>query len=1219
MRLSLLCKNAMRVIGVLMTMASFAGGAGMTAASLPVARAPFERVGGRRQPVELLTWTYRRGTFNPSKEQHAWVEFAAGDKSVLLSGEDSRVRGNAPTGFNRIGIYAGKTVSTQRGKTLLAKLSIVLPGETEWKDAPKTNDVVLVEPEKTTAGWKRAWYLDGGASAEFRYAARPAAAGRLVLRYDAGVTTEVLKVQNAKKDFRLMLHLAKGARFQAAKGSDTVELEPGDPAKHVTVKMPCPCGWRSDRKDGSTVLIWWVPERTGEIGFDFHESSAPAVRPLASDGQIDFWATDALHVPPRPGRNRVVNGSFEQGLVGWWYSGWLWNGWHMENVRRLGDEPQRQLVPGGRHGRTALRYRVNGAGKVEGIRTLPMALRAGRPHTLSLWAKSEVVKGWPLTLGVHPRAVGEQNKVKPVREGEKTGVWNVVGKDWKRFVTHFVPDEGGVTVNLSGWGDGWITVDAIQVEEGLEATDFDDAPVTGVLKTSAPENYLCKGQPIDARLTLAGQPGLVGRVTASVVNYYYETVHNETLDFALADGGTATLPLALDPVRLGTGVFVLRTDFEADGRRWTDYCRFQIIDPLGTARPISRFFAHFNWFKSGSLYAKFPPRMKDYGIGATSWAINREYAEEPQAGLYRQVGMVNRVHVLKSEFERYDPENFGWRKPGFAAYSNDTARIERFIEDSAYKSGRTCYEDDTFWVLGNEEELSEPMIKTNRDFEGYFARQMAAYRGLRRAFDERGLKLMYGPTHGTCGFNPGICREVLEGYLSTALRHGFRYDFISVHMYWAMDGAGRLGSHGDREENAAALYALLGKYGYPDDTPTLFSESSNMLPMYIPQWGAVDWSDHYSGTIPSAALGNREFVHAGTLARIYLMDLKRWPRHLMTHTWQRWITWDLEMQPFFWPMVMNTIGRLMPDPRYVDDFRPTPTALGYVYRPTPAAKDGVMALWTNDIDMENGVRRGETLTLKLPLDATFVDLMGNPRTASQTPDGMVHVPLTPAPLFVRSADAAGLAAALRGATSDRRVEDAAQVYRETLFAVPVLSADAKGALVPVTNRLAGAGSLAATAEVGWAKDALRLRIAVRGAKRPPVLRLGIDGLGNARETGVGKLGPDDSSYEFCGNEIRRLKAVNTQFADGTTNAATDEEVVRDFARTWAPSADGGVWKLAIVPRFLTPVRLREGTRFGMTLTVSSDGETVTLAAENGEAADENALLWPAFELKGNGK
>ena len=1181
---------------------------------LPVARAPFARVGGRRQEVELRSWFYRRGTFSPSKEQFPWAEFVAGDKSLLVSGEDNRVRGNNPTWFNRLGVYAGKTVPTQHGRDLLAKLSINLPGEKLRTDKPQTNDVRKVDPATATVSWRRAWKLDDGADASFGYMVRPDGVARVRLDYDAGAASETIRALKHKGDYTLNLTVPKGVACQVV--GNKVELEPDNPAKHVTLTFPRPCGWK-DSKDGATLLTWWISDRTGSISVDFHESSAPRVKPPPQEGAIDFWATDALHVPVKPGRNRVYNGSFEQGLAGWWYSGWMWNGWSLGTMKKFGDVAQQEIVEGGRQGRKAVRYRVNGDGAVEGFRTLPMALRAGRPHTLSIWAKGEPLKGGAMTLGVHPRAVGEQNKVSPVRKGEKTGIWEVVGKDWKKFVARFVPDEGGMTIDLSGWGDGWITVDALQVEEGEEATDFDDAPVYGVLRTSDPENHLHTGQPIEARLVLTGEAGVSGRVTATVVNFYSEDVYRESFDFTLGVEGTATQPLAFDADRLGTGVFVLRTDFAVAGRAWTDYCRFQIIDPLGTSKPISRFFAHFPWFKSSSNYAKYPRRMIDYGIGGTSWAVNGEYAQGPQAELYRKVGMVNRVHVLQSEFPKYDPVNFGWRKPGFAAYSNDTARILKFIENVAYESGKTCYPDDTFWALGNEEELGNPMIKTDRNFEGYFEWQMAAYRGLRRAFDERGLKLMYGPTHGTCSFNPGNCREVMEGYLATARKHGFRYDFISVHMYWAMDGAGRLGSYADREENAAALVKLLDTYGYPATTPTLFTESSNMLPMYIPSWGAVDWSDHYTGTIPSAALGNREFVHAGTLARIYLMDLKRWPRHLLTHTWQRWIAWDMEMQPFFWPMVMNTIGHLLPDPRYVDDFRPTPTAIGYCYRSSPTATDGVLALWTNDIDVENGVTTGETLTLALPEDAAFVDLMGNPRAAARRSDGSVQVPLTAAPIFVRSSDVDGLVRALRTAQSDRMATVAQTAWSTRRIVVPERTGAAPGVRVPLTEHMGGDGALTATADLAWTRQALEIRVEVRGAKTAPVLRLALDGLGDARQIGVGKPGPDDSAYLFSGREIRRLKAVNTQFADGTTNAASDNEVVRDFVRSWTPTADGGIWRLTLVPRFLTPVRLLSGTRFGMTLTVSAGAEKVALSSENGDSADENALVWPLFELSGN--
>ena len=322
------------------------------------------------------------------------------------------------------------------------------------------------------------------------------------------------------------------------------------------------------------------------------------------------------------------------------------------------------------------------------------------------------------------------------------------------------------------------------------------------------------------------------------------------------------------------------------------------------------------------------------------------------------------------------------------------------------------------------------------------------------------------------------------------------------------------------------------------------------------------------------------------------------------------------MQPFFWPMVMNTIGHLLPDPRHVDDCRPTPTAVGYCYRCSPTAKEGVLALWTNDVDVENGVVLGETLTMTLPEDAAFVDLMGNPRAVGRRPDGTVHVPLTSAPIFVRSSHVEELVRALHTARSDRLATDVRLTRVARRVAVPERRADTPGVCLPLAERVGADGTLAATAEVAWTQEALEIRVEVRGTKTMPVLRLGLDGLGDARLIGIGKLGPDDSSYLLRGHEIRRIKAVNTQFADGTTNAASDDEVVRDFVRSWTPTADGGVWRLSIVPRFLMPIRLKAGTRFGMTLTVSAGAEKVALSAENGEAADEDARAWPTFELNG---
>ena len=246
----------------------------------------------------------------------------------------------------------------------------------------------------------------------------------------------------------------------------------------------------------------------------------------------------------------------------------------------------------------------------------------------------------------------------------------------------------------------------------------------------------------------------------------------------------------------------------------------------------------------------------------------------------------------------------------------------------------------------------------------------------------------------------------MDGYLEAAARQNFRYTCISVHTYHAVDGS-ILGA-GDRDAGASHLLERLAFYGYPESTPILFPEGYNVLPMYIPDWGAKDWSDVYHGTIPSQALGNREMVHAGALARIYVMDLARWPRVMTSHTWQHRPVIDARMAPYMWTKISNTLGRLLPDPRLVGRVSPRADVRGYCFRPSPDSTEGVLALWTTDNDVEHGLKPGPVLSLNLPEDVQFVDLMGNRRE----PPADGRVPLTAAPLFIRSRNAETLLATL---------------------------------------------------------------------------------------------------------------------------------------------------------------------------------------------------------------
>jgi hypothetical protein len=188
----------------------------------------------------------------------------------------------------------------------------------------------------------------------------------------------------------------------------------------------------------------------------------------------------------------------------------------------------------------------------------------------------------------------------------------------------------------------------------------------------------------------------------------------------------------------------------------------------------------------------------------------------------------------------------------------------RMGEKRCEKAGMKAAPDDNWWAFYNEEDAEVAPIryaKTHEErlkaCEDWFPYQYACWKGLKKAFDERGMKLMYAPTHGSCNYNQEWRREMMDLFMEIAASHGFRYDFIAIHTYYAVDNS-YLGCF-DRDANAAALLSRMEKLGY-GDAPVMFSEGFNALPFSIPRFGALASADNYiNGGPASLDLGWREF------------------------------------------------------------------------------------------------------------------------------------------------------------------------------------------------------------------------------------------------------------------------------------------------------------------------------------------------------------------------
>ncbi|MBR4612504.1 MAG: hypothetical protein IKO40_07275 [Kiritimatiellae bacterium] len=1025
-------------------------------APLPVSRAPFEQSAEvARRPVSLASWPFHppAGSVLLGEQRLAtWAEFRSGDKVAVVDGYDGRIHYVGRTGFGKVLFYRGGAETASPldnvkpdpyGRELLAWLELrFLDGSRPYSRYMEcySNAVITVDETASRVEWERPCRMPDGAMDCARYSVAAAGDGLLALEWTAGTASTV------PVEFRLYLcdastnglyGVENGTRLYVNRDSETerieIEFPDGEISGGATSSSPTAAG------DPTPHYIWRTEAASGRVLIDLCGSTVPKKMPVEvaymPSATIDFLATDALDVPTDPMGNLLSNGSFELGLVGWNY--W-WGGepWYM--VAATG-EPLETITDEAKVGDKALRMRRGATrDKYEAIQSTPMSLEPGVPHLLSAWVKraADETGEAKITMAAEP-VVQKFHVVTKPDGGDAKLVVTLADDDWHFVEIPFVSECGDCKIVLDGSGAAAV-IDGIRVERGTgngeQGTGNREPPaiVEARLETSNPNNILAFGAPIDARLVLSGPDGAEGAVRVTLRNFYNETVFDETLPFSLPAG--KVLPLNFDAAKLGTGVFILGTEFSlAEGAGAqppsfasyrSPYQRLAILKPLDGTHPTADFYLQLAWYERSSNAEKLARYARALGIMATNWRSNGTFADTnaPETRLRMEYGFVNRLHALSSELMVKYPDRFGHHNPeNLSSFTNVVPEKVAFVEQEAYEAGLKAAPDDNWWTLWNEEDAVFPMLlralreekdpaRKREAFETWFQYQHACWKGLKRAFDERGIKLMFAPTHGNCHYNEEWRREMIDLFLDVAASHGFRYDFVAIHTYRALDGS-FLGPH-DRDANAALLLRHLADRGY-GDAPVMFSEGYNILPFFIPRFGANAFADAYiNGGPASLDLGWREFLQAGAMARLYVMDLKYWPRVMNSHSWQHRLVADAAMSPFAWNIVPNTLGHLLPSPELVGDVKRDGWR-AYVFR-----QDGrsVAAVWTNERQAELGRRKGMALQLRLPDGAQFVDLMGNERDAPRPDaDGAVSIPLTPAPLFILSADAAGLLNAFRTA------------------------------------------------------------------------------------------------------------------------------------------------------------------------------------------------------------
>ena len=1023
------------------------------AATLPVARVPFARSGAARKPVKMVVKPF-------SWKTNLWdgVEFVSGSKRILMSGVDRDIDCNYPLRFGRLFILNGRTLEA----------SLWLKSNGLWNDPAPDDATLEIDRANNRATWRRPWRRPDGREAVLSYAVTGRDDGTALIEWDMGLSLEDALVQTNALSVASSLFIDGGiaptsvygfgdtphemypreklldeGRTQIVSplpnpGDTTFNFEKRDKLRKWAIEFPA--SWVSkmvamdyvgDMRDGkirrgATYHYTIADFRNGNpsgyavkgsLVFDFGESAVLETPPPPSVGGLDFWSFDAVHVPQPPTRNLVLNGSFEQG-----FKGWRWEDWGA--VYDSARKPNEEIVEGGYAGRHAallrgLQYRC------PSICSAPMPLIAGKKYTVSCMAKAI---GRKMNFNFLVRSVSRNGKYQQFRGLKDFKTFTAEPGDWKRCAFTFEADGGGFYVQMSARGssdpaDG-VLVDVVQVEEGEEPTDFAEAPFVANLVTSAEYNDLVPGAPIDARLDVQAIPGWTGDVRVSVKNGYSEQVYHKA--FRLSRD--AVLPLDLDSAALGKGIFVVRMDYAAkrggEALRWTDYARFSIQKPLANKHATAQFYANHDWYKRVSRAPHYAKKFVEWGWGSTDGRSNFDSTKSAISPLaVKELGIRNYVHPVAYERDMLatvatNLPVSGILEGGFNSrdWKEVTPQRLEFLEEAAYRLAKECAPDDNIWTFWNEEENWARQI----GYAEHFKCVEACMKGVKHAFAERGLPPpRFCESHGTSHYFNGRNYDAVDGYLKAAADRGVKYDVVTIHPYQNIDG-GTLGGK-DSDLETQHLISQMKEYGYPDSTPIMFTECFNMQTVRIPPWGADGWGDSYRcNTQPSLDLGNREFLVAASQMRLYIIALKFWPKVQLVHPWNCEPILDIDFTPRSFIFSANTLGHLLPDPKFVGDAQPYGDVRGYCFLQGDKA---VMPVWTTNHDVEWGVKKGPVLEMKLPADTVFVDMFGNKREPAEAvvgADGVrtVKVPLTPAPLFLVSHDAEGLLRALREAVAD---------------------------------------------------------------------------------------------------------------------------------------------------------------------------------------------------------
>lgn len=732
---------------------------------------------------------------------------------------------------------------------------------------------------------------------------------------------------------------------------------------------------------------------TLKLKLDLRNNSPEALETADTFAGINFWKNDRLRIPDfAASKNLIQNPSFEAGLR--YYRDFGWGCDYPGVDRDVFTIDDTMSHTGKRCLKTkAWKDKASGFLSTFAIPTVP-----GKQYTFSCFARADSPGMWlsfRCTSGEWGNFPKLGNGASKDRNFELTEKWN-------RYTATFTAPNAAINFmfsvnNLGGKQDirsAWL--DDLQLEEAGTASPYDAPPICVNLNGGKEGNFFAPGDKMDLKLRIHAAANTKGVVTYEVEDFFYSTIFSGSFEFITGADGETTVnfPVELED-KLEKGLFVVKSEVKmADGNGNTDFHRLSVMEPVSEDFPGKKMFAVSP--PSGfhlTARANFDVlRLSQLGFGSTNYQYYKI-----ENDIFVRHGMKN----SGSGIADYGPSH--WRKDCLVS---DDLR-ERFLKESYSDSLRDetarisfemakAYPWIKAWFLQGESDAHKFKCLEDKDYDGFAKLTLACRQGVLKADPTLTFMLEGGPYN----MMPSGGIASLDNWLTAAekIAPDVRFDAFAIHPYRPVP------ENPDLDADADTLLKMLGRHGYHSE-PVYWNEGIYNCPWRIPEWGLDVHrgcsTDHWRCGTPSYHMGWAERISAAYYARSYLVALKHADRINQFNGWNAEYTiFDADRGIFALAKVPNTLCHLLGGAKFAKDIRFAANCRAYVFEDRQGRP--VAALWSHIDEVDRGLERGPVAKMCFKgVQPEFIDLMENVVAPTTSVDGLVEVPVTPFPVFIR--------------------------------------------------------------------------------------------------------------------------------------------------------------------------------------------------------------------------